>query len=45
MHDMTTIAEEKPKFKEKKNEEKAKELIDYLDTKANLIDSIVKTKT
>ena len=45
MHDMkATIAEEKQKFKEKKEaEEKAKELIDYLDTKANLIDSIVKT--
>ena len=41
MHDMkATIAEEKQKFKEKKEaEEKAKELIDYLDTKANLIDS------
>ena len=45
MHDMkATIAEEKQKFKEKKEaEEKAKELIDYIDTKANLIDSIVKT--
>ena len=45
IHDMkATIAEEKQKFKEKKEaEEKAKELIDYLDTKANLIDSIVKT--
>ncbi len=45
MHDMkATIAEEKQKFKEKKEaEEKAKELINYLDTKANLIDSIVKT--
>ena len=45
LHDMkATIAEEKQKFKEKKEaEEKAKELIDYIDTKANLIDSIVKT--
>ena len=45
IHDMkATIAEEKQKFKEKKEaEEKAKELIDYIDTKANLIDSIVKT--
>lgn len=45
IHDMkATIAEEKQKFKEKKEaEEKAKELIDYLDTKANLVDSIVKT--
>ena len=39
-----TITEEKQKLKEKKEaEEKAKELIDYIDTKANLIDSIVKT--
>ncbi len=44
-HDMkATITEEKQKLKEKKEaEEKAKELIDYIDTKANLIDSIVKT--
>ena len=45
IHDMkATIAEEKQKLKEEKEaEEKAKELIDYIDTKANLIDSIVKT--
>ena len=45
IHDMkATITEEKQKLKEKKEaEEKAKELIDYIDTKANLIDSIVKT--
>ena len=45
IHDMkATITEEKQKFADKKKaEEKAKELINYLDTKADLIDSIVET--
>lgn len=45
IHDIkTTTAEEKQKFAEKKEaEEKAKELINYLDAKTDLINSIIKT--
>ena len=40
-----TVAEEKQKQTEKKeNEDKIKTLIEYFDSKKNLIDSLVKTK-
>ena len=40
-----TISEEKQKQTEKQvNEAKIKSLIEYLDSKKNLIDSLVKTK-